>query len=182
MTVITRLACWHRNYKIAVFIGVCLLLITGNIFIFIAHPLAEIQVLKKQQKFLNSQVEERHLTAAHSQQLLRDIRLLQNPYQARLRGLHRVLTPAALYQQIALLAKANHLQILALKPQKFQSVAGLEQRILNIDMNGEESAVLNFLQLLMHQFWLLEIQKIELSTSKNGVHLQASLAAYYANI
>lgn len=182
MTVITRLACWHRNYKIAVFIGVCLLLITGNIFIFIAHPLAEIQVLKKQQKFLNSQVEERHLTAAHSQQLLRDIRLLQNPYQARLRGLHRVLTPAALYQQIALLAKANHLQTLALKPQKFQSVAGLEQRILNIDMNGEESAVLNFLQLLMHQFWLLEVQKIELSTSKNGVHLQASLAAYYANI
>lgn len=173
---------WHRNYRIAVFIGIFLVLITGNILIFIAHPYAEVQVLKQQQKFLNQQKQQRHLTAAHGQQLQRDIRLLQNPYQARLRGLHRVLTPAALYKQIAFLAKANHLQILALKPQKFQSVAGLEQRILNIDMNGAESAVLNFLQLLMHQFWLLEIQKIELSTSKSGVHLQASLAAYYAAI
>lgn len=173
---------WHRNYKIAVFIGICLLLITGNIFIFLAHSYAEVHVLKQQENFLNLQRQQRHLTAAHGQQLQRDIRLLQNPYQARLRGLHRIVTPAALYQQIAFLAKANHLQILALKPQKYQSVAGLEQRILNIDMNGAESAVLNFLQLLMHQYWLLEIQKIELSTSKIGVHLQASLAAYYAAV
>ncbi len=173
---------WHRNYKIAIFLAICLFLMTGNTLIFIVHPYAQVQKLKQQQKILNQRWLQRRLTVAHNQRLQRDIRQLQNPFQSRLRGLHRLLTPAALYKQIAFLAKVNHLQILALKPQKFQSVAGLEQRILNIDMNGAEFAVLNFLQLLMHQFWLLEIQKIELSTTKTGVHLQASLAAYYAAV
>lgn len=169
---------WPKKFIIALFLSVFLLAFF-SVFIFLTPVYEKIQSLQKQTIVLNHQWQQRRTEAIQRQQLQQDTLLLQYPYVERLRDLHRQMTPAELYTQIALLAKSHALPILALKPQKQQTIANLKQQILTLNINGSELKILNFLQLLMHQTWLLEIQQLELTPTSTGVHLQAVLAAYY---
>jgi len=171
---------WLLPHKIAVLTGILLLFATGNAFIFLIPTYGQLRSLHQQKILLDQQWQQQHIAAARYQKFRQDTVIMEYPYTSRLRTLHQALTPAALYRQIALLAKTHALQILVLKPQQQQIIANLQQQIFNLEMSGAEANMLSFLQLLMRQSWLLEIQRIEFSPSASGIHLQAILAAYYA--
>lgn len=177
---ITEFHRWHKHYKITLFFAILILFALTSYLLFISPIYEKIHRLQAQKIILNSQWQQRHSEAVHYKQLQQDILLLQYPYLIRLHALQKPMTAAELYTQISLLAKTHCLQIMALKPQKNQPIAGLNQLTFNLDMSGAELKLLSFLQLLMHQPWLLEIQQLTLSPTANGIHLQTTLAAYYA--
>lgn len=176
-----RLTLHHcsKQFKVILFLSVWALCVLLCGIIFLAPVYQKLQSIQQQAIALNLQWQQRRTAAIHRQQLQQDTTLLQYPYAARLQILHQQISTAELYTQIAVLAKSHDLQILVLKPQQHQAVGDLTQQILNLNMNGPELKLLNFLQLLMHQPWLLEIQQLELTPIGTGVHLQAELAAYY---
>src|ERR1700733_2662154 len=116
---------WHKNFKIALFLGILALFTSGNFFIFLSPLYEKICSLQQQNILLNTQWQQRHSEAIHQQQLQRDILLIQYPYLTILQAVRKPMTPAELYTRIAFLAKAHSLQIMRLKPQKNQLVAGL---------------------------------------------------------
>ncbi len=170
---------WRSGLKICLFSGICGLFALSNAIIFIAPVYKKIRYLHTQTTSLNQQWGERRLVAVRRQQLQQDIILLRYPYLVSLQALHQKLTLAELYRKISLLAKTHELQILSLTPQTHQFAANLDQQIFSIEISGAESKILSFLQLMMHQSWLIEIQQLELTTTTAGIHLQITLAAYY---
>lgn len=170
---------WQLNFKIILFVFVCVFFILCSTFIFIAPPYEKLRSLQKGKIILDQNWQKHHQEQMHHQELLRNIVLLQYPYIKRLTSLRRPMSPEALYAQIGFLAKSHLLKILELKPQKHQSIANLEQQIFNLKLSGDELNLLSFFRLLMHQSWLSEIQTLELTPINRSVHLQATLAAYY---
>lgn len=178
---IQTLSRWHKKFRITLFFVILGVFSAINYELFISPLYEKIHALQTQTILLNTQWQQRHSQAVHQQQLQRDIVLLQYPYLTLLQAIGKPMTPAEIYTEISLLAKTHALQIMGLKPQKNQSVAGLEQLVFNLDLRGDELRLLNFLQLLMHQSWLLEIQQLEFSPTATGTQLQATLAAYYVS-
>ena len=167
--------------KILVFIGIIGLFSMSCALMLLQPERQRLANSQKQLVQLNQQWQKQQAAITHRQQMLRDRAVLQYSYSARLKSLRMQFSRAALYAQINSLAKSHHLKILALKPQQYQSTAGLQQQLFNINLAGSELKVLSFLHLLMHQPWLLNIQELSLISlhTGEGIQLQAVLTAYY---
>lgn len=168
------------KFKIAVFMGTCAVSAATGIIIFLAPLFEKLHSLQNQRILLNNRWQQQQLAANHRQQLQRDIVSLKNSYLQRLKILNQSRSPANIYAQIAVLAKTHGLHIITLKPQKNQIIAHLNQQIFSLDIQGEELHLLYFLLLLMHSPELLEIHKLEFTHINADIHLQATLAIYYA--
>lgn len=171
---------WHFYCKIILFVAICLAFIAINSLILLRPAYNEWQGARRQSMGFNEQKQQQMLMNRNRQDLQEKILRLKYPYESRLAELRRCLTPAIIYTQIAFLAKAHRLKILVLKPQKNQNIFGLIQTSLDIDLGGSERDVVNFLRVLMHQSWLLELQQLDFSPATTGIHLHANIKLYYA--
>jgi Tfp pilus assembly protein PilO len=171
----------HTSAQILLFLGMVALISVVYAFIFLQPAWQKLENLQKQSIQLNQQWQKQQAAISRHQQLQRDMAVLQYSYSARLQSLHRSFSSTELYAQINALAASHALKIMAVKPQKHQIISGLQQQIFNISLAGSELKVLSFLDLLMHQSWLLELQQISLISlhTGEGIQLQAVMAAYH---
>jgi Tfp pilus assembly protein PilO len=172
---------WPNSYKILLFTGVCLLFITIHSII-LFKKYGELQNLQHQKILLNQQLLQKQAQAVKFNQIISRVLTLEHTFHPRLRELRQSLTPSMLYTQIALLIKSHHLKILRLTPQSTQFIFGLEKYNLEIDISGAESNIIDFLQLLMHQSWIVEISQLEFTTFNPGIQIHISMAVYHAKI
>lgn len=136
--------------------------------------------LRQQSLRLNQQWLKQQAVSAHNQQIQRDSTVLQYSYSAKLQSLHQSLSAAEISTQINSLAKSHAFIHFELKPLSHQFESGLQKQVFSLSFDGSETKILNFLNMLMHQSWLLEIQQLSLVSSQTGevIQLQANMVTY----
>jgi Tfp pilus assembly protein PilO len=169
------------HYKIWLFAGSCLTFLLINGYIFLMPAYEKLIKLQQQNMLLKQNLQQLQQTAQQQHTLQQEISLARKPFNLALNLLHHRSSVNRLYMQIAGLAKANALQLIGLKPRQQQTIGGLEQQIVDLEITGSELKALNFLRLLMHQSWLLEVQALTLTPDVNGIRIQTTVAAYYVN-
>lgn len=163
-------------------LGIILLVLAMIIIsLFSYRPFLNLQILRNQQTLLNMQWQDRHRQQAHLQQIDQDSVLLKNHYGSQLQLLRQPISLAMVLTHISLLAKAQTLQLTALKSVQNQAVYDLHQDTIHVDIMGKEPHLMNFIHSLMQQHWLCDIQQLQFNTVTSGIRLQATLDVYHAS-
>lgn len=135
--------------------------------------------LNREKSDLKQQWQKQNQLYLQNQENLRDFIVRQHPYENRLKSLGHPTTLSVLLGEITQFSNTHFLQISAIKPEEKEPASGLKRQMIHIDANGKETALLHFFQFLFQQFWLTEIQNIQLSTAKSGMRMQATFIFYY---
>ncbi len=148
-------------------------------FYFLHPAYLQLKNLKATQVILEQKWQQLSRQKEQFHQLQMQLNILQKNYHIYLEILNYKSNLPKLLEKLTLLIKNQNLILLNLSPQNHLTIMDLERQTIFLEMLGTEKSVINFLQLIMHQSWLINPTQLQLRRMPSGIFLQVTIELYY---
>lgn len=161
----------HSNFKILFFLIFCCvsLLIALIISVFPDYQQYKSTQREKSQLITKYQDGLANLNQYHS--LMKRLQMANSQFGSQ--QLLKKMTLPSIILMITRLIKSQHLILINLSPQK--------EKIFAFTLKGSEPDFFSFLQLMIRQFHLIDIQKMEIKFDQQNINVHAVIAVYYVD-